>query len=110
MENIFVEINLEVANSETPISSGKGEAIIRQANVGIKYQKLLLLLLTFVIAYILFSGKTYLPFYNFLKTLNYLGVFLAGVFFAYSFTAAPATAILLILAKEQNILLTGFIA
>ena len=76
----------------------------------IKYPKLLLLLLTFVIAYILFSGKTYLPFYNFLKTLNYLGVFLAGVFFAYSFTAAPATAILLILAKEQNILLTGFIA
>lgn len=32
------------------------------------------------------------------------------MFFTYGFTAAPATAILLILAREQNIVLAGFIA
>lgn len=76
----------------------------------IKYPKLLLLLLTFVTAYILFSGRTYTPFHNLLISLGYFGTFLSGIFFVYGFTAAPATAILLILAKEQNILLAGFIA
>ena len=76
----------------------------------IKYPKLSLLALTFVIAYILFNGRTFLPLHDFLLSLGYLGSFLAGLFFVYGFTAAPATAILLILAKEQNILLAGFIA
>ena len=76
----------------------------------IKYPKLILLALTFIIAYILFRGRAFLPFHNFLLSLGYLGSFLAGVLFVYGFTAAPATAILLILAKEQNILLAGFIA
>lgn len=76
----------------------------------IKYPKFLLFLLTILIAYILFSNKDYLPFYNLLLSLGYAGIFLAGIFFAYSFTAAPATAILLISAKESNLLLAGFIA
>ncbi|MDP3765383.1 MAG: hypothetical protein Q8R04_02625, partial [Nanoarchaeota archaeon] len=40
---------------------------------------------------------------------GYFGTFLAGMLFTYGFTAAPATAILLILAKEQNIILAGLI-
>ncbi len=76
----------------------------------IKYKKLLLLLLTFVVAYVIFSGKNFLPFRNLLLSSGYFGSFLAGIFFVYGFTAAPATAILLILAKEQNIFLAGFIA
>ena len=76
----------------------------------IKYPKLLLLLLTFVISIILFyEGKTYPPFNGFLTSLGYIGVFLGGIFYAYGFTAAPATAALLVLAKEQNILLAGLI-
>ena len=74
-----------------------------------RYPKLLLLLLTFGIAYILFYGKTYQPFHESIISLGYVGSFLAGALFAYGFTAAPATAIFLILAKEQNILLAGFI-
>src|SRR3989339_1795341 len=76
----------------------------------IKYPKLLLLLLTFVIAYLIFKERTFLPFHNLLLSMGYLGTFLAGILFVYGFTAAPATAILLILAKEQNILFAGFIA
>ena len=76
----------------------------------IKYPKLLLLLLTFAIAYLIFKERTFLPFHNLLLSMGYLGTFLAGILFVYGFTAAPATAILLIVAKEQNIILAGFIA
>ncbi len=74
-----------------------------------KYPKFLLLFITFVIAYLMLYGKTYQPLHNSISSLGYFGIFLAGGLFAYGFTAAPATAILLILAKEQNILLAGFI-
>ena len=76
----------------------------------IKYPKLLFLLFTFVIAYLIFTGRDFSPFHNFVLSLGYFGTFLAGIFFTYGFTAAPATAILLILAKDQNILFAGFIA
>ena len=75
----------------------------------IHYPKFLLLFITFGIAYLIFYGKTYEPLHGFLISMGYFGTFLAGIFFAYGFTAAPATAIFLILAKEQNILLAGFI-
>ena len=75
----------------------------------IKYPKFLLLFLTFIIAYLLFYERTYQPFHDFVISLGYGGIFIAGALFAYGFTAAPATAIFLILAKEQNILLAGFI-
>ena len=75
----------------------------------IKYPKLLLLFMTFLIAYLLFYERTYQPFHDAVISLGYVGTFIAGALFAYGFTAAPATAIFLILAKEQNILLAGFI-
>lgn len=75
----------------------------------IKYPKFLLLLLTFIIAYLLFYNRTYQPFHDFVASLSYLGTFISGALFVYGFTAAPATALLLILAKEQNIFLAGLI-
>lgn len=80
------------------------------SKIEIKYPKLLLLLSTFVIAYFLFYGRTYQPLHDFLISLSYFGTFFSGILFTYGFTAAPSTAILLILAKEQNIFLAGFIA
>ncbi len=74
-----------------------------------KYPKLLFLLLTFILAYIIFSGRGYLPFHDSLISLGYIGTFLSGIFFAYGFSAAPATAIFLILAKGQNIFLAAVI-
>lgn len=76
----------------------------------IKYPKLIFLVFTFVVAYLVFTGRDFSPFHNFLISLGYFGTFLAGVFFTYGFTAAPATAILLILSGEQNIFFAGFIA
>lgn len=75
----------------------------------IKYPKLFLLFLAFILAYIIFKERNFLPFHNLLLSMGYLGTFLSGMLFAYGFTAAPATAILLILAKEQNIFLAGLV-
>lgn len=76
----------------------------------IKYPKLFLLLITFLMAYGILAGQDFLPFHEFLLRLGYLGIFLAGILFAYGFTAAPATALLVVLSAEQNILLAGGIA
>ncbi len=75
----------------------------------IKYHKLLLLLLTFVIAYALFYGRNFPAFNNFVISLSYVGVFISGMLFSYGFTAAPATALLLILAKQHNIFIATII-
>ncbi len=69
-----------------------------------------MLVLSFIIAYILFADRSYTPLHDTLLLLGYFGTFLAGFLYAYAFTAAPAAAILLILAKEQNLLFAGFIA
>ena len=75
-----------------------------------KYPKFLLLFITFLIAYLLFSGRTDTKFHVFIVSLGYFGTFLVGMLFSYGFTAAPATAILLVLGKEQNIIAAGLIA
>src|SRR3990167_6602182 len=76
----------------------------------IKYPKILLLLLTFLIAYFLFQGREIIFLHDTITSLGYLGTFLAGILFTYGFTAAPATVILLILSKEQNIIISGLTA
>ena len=57
----------------------------------IKYPKLSLLILTFLLAYLIFIGRNLLPFYDELLSLGYVGVFLVGIFYTYGFTSAPAT-------------------
>lgn len=83
---------------------------MKRTPLKIKYPKLLLLLLTFVAAYFLFKGREFPAFYNALLSLGYLGTFLAGVLFTYGFTAAPATAILLVLAGSQSMVVSGIVA
>lgn len=74
-----------------------------------KYPKFLLFFITVMLSYIIFSNGASLPLKNAVMSLGYLGTFLAGIFFAYSYTAAPATALFLILAKEQNIFISGLV-
>ena len=68
-----------------------------------KYPKFLLLIITFIAAYFIFHGRTYQPTHELIISLGYFGTFLTGMLFAYGFTAAPATAIFLILSQHQNI-------
>ena len=65
----------------------------------IRYPRLMLLLATFVLAYALFAERNLLA----LSTLGYPGTFFAGIFYAYGFTAAPATAVLLSLSASQEL-------
>ena len=74
-----------------------------------KYPKFLLLFITFLIAYLLFYGREFGPFRDFIAGLGYSGTFIAGMLFTYGFTAAPATAIFLILAESQNIYIASLI-
>lgn len=80
-------------------------------NHRIKYPKLLLILCTIIFAAILFhEAKDYAPLHEFLLSSGYIGTFISGIFYAYGFTAAPATAILLVFAEQQNIFLACLIA
>jgi hypothetical protein len=73
------------------------------------YPKFLLLFITFIVAYIIFSSRTYQPLNDFILSIGYFGMFIAGAMFAYGFTAAPATALMLIMSKELNIVIAGLI-
>jgi uncharacterized membrane protein YdjX (TVP38/TMEM64 family) len=78
--------------------------------IQIKYPKLSLFILSFIVAYLLFSCRSFAPLHNTLLLLGYFGTFLTGILYAYGFTAPPATAILLILAGGQNIVFAGLVA
>ena len=82
----------------------------RRKKYKIKYPKFLLLLITICFAILLFyEGRNYEPLEEFLNSLGYFGTFIGGLFYAYGFTSAPATAVLLVLAEEQNLILAGLI-
>lgn len=68
----------------------------------LKYPKLLILLLTFVIAYELFIFLNTNRFTTLLTMGGYIGTFVAGILFSYGFTAAPATALFLVLGHQQT--------
>ncbi len=74
-----------------------------------KYPKFLLLFIMFLVAYLMFSGREYGPLHDSLISMGYFGTFIAGCFFTYSFTTAPASVAFLIMAKSQNIYLAALI-
>lgn len=75
----------------------------------IKYPKLALLAATFILGYIFLVDSQLDGLRHSLSGLGYAGTFIAGLFFAYGFTSAPATAALLVLGRGQDIFLTAII-
>jgi len=89
----------------------KKEEKTEEKRFKLKYPKFLLLLITYILAWIIFAGKDFTPLSDFFKSLGYFGSFLAGSLYTYGFTSGPATAILLILAGTgQNIIIAGLLA
>jgi hypothetical protein len=76
----------------------------------IKYPKLSLFIISVILVYVFFSGLLYEPLHSALVYIGYFGTFLAGLLYPYALTSAVGTGILLILAKEQSLLLAGVIA
>ncbi len=73
------------------------------------HKKLILLILSVVLAiFILKSSSLQKSLYN-VGTLGYLGVFIAGLFFSYGFTTAPAMSILYLLGNNLNPINVAFI-
>ena len=72
-----------------------------------KYPKLTFLIFTYVLAIFLFKGRVYL---EFLSNLGYIGTFFSGIFYDYGLTSGIAAAMLMILAKSQNLIIALFIA
>ena len=75
----------------------------------IRYPKLLLLIITFILAYFIFYNRSYPPLNALLISAGYIGVFIAGFFYAYGFTAAPATAVLLSIAHQHSVIIAALI-
>ncbi|EKD64461.1 MAG: hypothetical protein ACD_50C00381G0005, partial [uncultured bacterium] len=74
-----------------------------------KYPRFLNLILIYILVYIIFTKTNIFPIETFLSKIGYFGSFFSGIFYAYGFTAGPATAFFALLAKEQNILLCGLL-
>src|SRR3989344_6523904 len=75
----------------------------------VKYPKLLIIGLTFLFAYLLFTQGLFLPIRRLILSLGLSGYFISGFFYTYSLTASTATAAFLVLAKENIILLAAFL-
>jgi len=76
----------------------------------LKYPKLLLLILTFVLAYFIFNSRHTAFMQDLILSSGYIGTFLAGILYVYSFTAAPATVLLLNFSYYQNFYLAALCA
>ncbi len=76
----------------------------------LKYPKLLLFIIALLVGvFVLYESFHYESLHNFIVSLGYFGTFIGGFFYAYGFTAPPATAVLLVLAKEQYLILAVLI-
>ena len=75
-----------------------------------KYPRLIFLFLTFAFAYAVLAGERFLVLREILSSAGYLGTFFAGICYSYGFTAAPATAVLMVLSERQNIVVAAVIA
>jgi hypothetical protein len=76
----------------------------------IRYPKLSLYVISVILVYFLFSGYAYEPLHSILAFIGYFGTFFAGLLYPYALTSTTATGILLILGKQQSILVAGIIA
>lgn len=76
----------------------------------IKYPKILLLVFSYIISFILFAERSHAPLQDTLVSFGYFGTYVAGFLYAYAFTAATSTVILLILAGKQSLLFAGLMA
>ena len=74
----------------------------------VKYPKLILLLLSIILAYVLFKNQEINRIIINLNELSYLGVFLAGFLFSFGFTTPFAIGFFISL-NPENIILSAFL-
>lgn len=67
-----------------------------------KHHNIILLIVSFLIAYYILKSGYFYVFISKLGDLGYAGSFIGGIFFAYGLTAAPAAVALYVLGKTLN--------
>lgn len=75
-----------------------------------KYKNLFLFLVGILVTFLLFKIPIFSNFLSSLHSLGYLGAFIAGLLFVYSFTVGFGILILTVLAREYSPLLLALIA
>lgn len=75
-----------------------------------KYPRTLIAVFSFIFALFLLTNVNIIPFHNLILSSSYFGSFIAGFLYVFTFTAAPATVLLILLHSTQNLLLLGIIA
>ena len=76
--------------------------------VNFKYPKIMLFVIAIILAYIIFRNPFIKDFISNLGTLSYIGIFIAGMFFAFGFTA-PFSVGFFISLNPSNIWIAGII-
>ena len=59
---------------------------------------------------LLYVGEVFPSIQQVLRSAGYVGTFVLGILYSHSFTSLPAAALLLLMARSQNIWLAGTIA
>jgi hypothetical protein len=77
---------------------------------GYRYKNLTLLFLSVIVALVVFRNESFHTYLLHLGTFEYIGAFLAGLFFVSTFTIAPASIVLFILAETLPIWSIAFVA
>lgn len=73
------------------------------------YKTLIILAISIILAIYILTSNLLKSFILNLGIYSYLGAFISGIFFAFGFTVAPATASILLLGKTANPLALGLI-
>jgi len=82
---------------------------VKKRKLKINYLKFGLFIIALFLAYIIFYERNLSSVHKFVSSIGYFGTFFAGMLYTYGFTSPPATAIILLLAEEQNIFLASLI-
>ncbi len=74
-----------------------------------KYPKFTMFFATIILAYFFYEKISYGPFHELIINLGYIGSFIAGILYSFSFGAAFSVALFVVLAKTQNVAIAGLI-
>ena len=83
--------------------------IIKTEKLVWNYKNLILLILSVILAIMILKSEFIKSFILSLGRLEYMGVFISGLFFSYGFTAAPSVAMLYLLSRDLNPFFTALI-
>lgn len=75
-----------------------------------RYPKLILLLISAIAGFLIYFDQNNFHFHLLIEHSGYVGIFIAGALLSHGFTLGPGIAILLVISKNEPLLITSLIA